>query len=57
MGFATKEGDAYNVNLTEAGNDKLLGSGDLDIAVNVTVADVSEKARSKIEAVGGSVVE
>ncbi|MGN0099246.1 MAG: uL15m family ribosomal protein, partial [Candidatus Methanomethylophilaceae archaeon] len=57
MGFASKEGDVYNVNLTEAGIDKLLGSGNIDIKVNVTVADASEKARSKIEAVGGSVVE
>ena len=57
MGFASKEGDVYNVNLTEAGIDKLLGSGNIDIKVNVTVADASEKARFKIEAVGGSVVE
>ena len=57
MGFATKEGDAYNVNLTEAGIDKLLGNGNITVAVNVTVAEASEKARSKIEAVGGSVVE
>ena len=57
MGFASKEGDAYNVNLSDAGIDKLLGNGNVDFAVNVTVAEVSEKARSKIEAVGGSIVE
>ena len=55
LGFAAKEGDVYNVNLTEAGIDKLLGTG--NIAVNVTVAEVSEKARAKIEAAGGSIVE
>ena len=57
MGFASKEGDKYNVNLTEAGIDKLLGNGSIEFAVDVTVAEVSEKARSKIEAVGGSIVE
>ncbi len=57
MGFATKEGDAYKLDLTEAGIDKLLGNGNIDVAVNVTVASVSEKAREKIEAAGGSIVE
>ena len=57
MGFATKEGDAYNVDLTAAGIDKLLGNGNIVSKVNVTVAEISDKARSKIEAVGGSIVE
>lgn len=57
MGFATKEGDAYKLNLTDAGIDKLLGNGNIDFAVNVTVDAVSEKAREKIEAAGGSIVE
>ena len=56
-GYATREGDVYNVNLTEAGIDKLLGNGNLDVAVNVTVSSVSEKAREKIVEAGGSVVE
>lgn len=57
MGFAAKEGDAFNVDLTAAGIDKLLGNGNIGVAMNVTVADCSEKAREKIEAVGGSIVE
>jgi len=57
MGFASKEGDAYKLDLTEAGIDKLLGNGNIDIAVNVTVESVSEKAREKIEAAGGSIAE
>ena len=57
MGFAAKEGDAYKLDLTEAGIDKLLGNGNIDFAVNVTVDAVSEKAREKIEAAGGSIVE
>ncbi len=57
MKFATKDGEVYTVNLTEAGIDKLLGNGNIDFAVNVIVSDVSEKARAKIEAAGGSIVE
>lgn len=57
MGFATKEGDGYKVDLTEAGIDKLLGNGCIDVAVTVIVAEASEKARAKIEAAGGSVAE
>lgn len=56
-GFAVKEGDSYSVNLTEAGYDKLLGNGNIDVAVKVTVAQSSEKARLKIEASGGSISE
>ncbi len=57
MGFATKDGDKYVVNLTDAGIDKLLGSGSVDIAIDVTVAEVSVKAKEKIEAAGGSITE
>jgi large subunit ribosomal protein L15 len=57
MGFGVKEGDTYNINLTDAGVDKLLGSGSIDVAVNVTVAEVSAKAREKIESSGGSIAE
>jgi len=57
MGFAAKEGEGYKLNLTEAGIDKLLGNGNIDFAINVTVDSVSEKAREKIEAAGGSIAE
>lgn len=57
MGFAKKEGEAYTVNLSEAGIDKLLGNGSISIAVNVTVAEASEKAREKITGAGGSIAE
>ncbi|MCL2295680.1 MAG: 50S ribosomal protein L15 [Methanomassiliicoccaceae archaeon] len=57
MGFAVKEGDMYNINLTNAGIDKLLGNGNIDIPVKVTVSQVSAKAREKIEASGGSIAE
>ena len=57
LGFAAKEGDIYNINLTNAGIDKLLGNGNIDVAVNVTVSVASVKAHEKIEAAGGSIVE
>jgi large subunit ribosomal protein L15 len=57
MGYAAKDGDKYTVNLTEAGIDKLLGTGDINIAVSVTVSQISAQARAKIEASGGSVAE
>ncbi|MCL2032989.1 MAG: 50S ribosomal protein L15 [Methanomassiliicoccaceae archaeon] len=57
MGFAVKEGDMYNINLTDAGIDKLLGNGSIGIPVKVTVSQVSAKAREKIEASGGTIAE
>ncbi|MDR0523274.1 MAG: 50S ribosomal protein L15 [Candidatus Methanoplasma sp.] len=57
LGFAAKTGDTYNINLTDAGIDKLLGNGNIGVPVNVTVAQASEKAREKIAAAGGSIVE
>ncbi|MCL2786282.1 MAG: 50S ribosomal protein L15 [Methanomassiliicoccaceae archaeon] len=55
--YAVKDGASYVVDLTKAGVDKLLGTGDIDIAVNVTVSQISAQARAKIEASGGSVAE
>ena len=55
--FAKKDGEKYTVNLTDAHIDKLLGSGNIDIAVDVTVAEASAKAKEKIEAAGGSIAE
>ncbi len=57
LGFASKDGDVYTINLSEAGIDKLLGNGNVCRAMKVTVAEISEKARSKIVEAGGSVVE
>jgi large subunit ribosomal protein L15 len=57
LGFADKKGDMYNINLTDAGVDKLLGNGDIGVAVTVIVSQVSDKAREKIEAAGGKIAE
>ena len=45
------------INVGDAGIDKLLGNGSIGFAVNVTVAEASEKAREKIAEAGGSVAE
>ncbi len=46
---------ADNIDLEKFGIDKLLGSGQLNTAINVTVAHASAKAVEKVEAAGGSV--
>ncbi|MCQ2085865.1 MAG: 50S ribosomal protein L15 [archaeon] len=55
-GFAKKNGDICDVDLTSAGIDKLLGTGSISIKANVKVADISASALKKIQAVGGSVI-
>ncbi|MCL2607874.1 MAG: 50S ribosomal protein L15 [Methanomassiliicoccaceae archaeon] len=57
LGFATKDDKSYKVDLTGAGIDKLLGTGNINIAVDVTVSQISAQARAKIESSGGSVTE
>jgi len=44
------------INLTEMGIDKLLGSGKINAAITVTVENWSASAQSKVEAAGGSIV-
>tara|TARA_B100000029_G_scaffold194226_2_gene192264 strand:+ start:6629 stop:7057 length:429 start_codon:yes stop_codon:yes gene_type:complete len=48
------EGDS--IDLGELGYDKLLGSGRIDRALEITVAAASARAIEKVEAAGGSVV-
>ena len=55
LGYGSKDGDAYSIDLTAAGIDKLLGSGSIAFKVNVSVYEASAKAVEKIEAAGGSV--
>ena len=47
--------DSDSINLTEMGYDKLLGSGSIDRALNITVGSASARAIEKVEAAGGSV--
>lgn len=53
--FATKKGDAYDLDLTKSKFKKVLGSGKISIAVNVTVDSASASAVEKISAAKGSV--
>lgn len=48
------EGDS--INLGQMGYDKLLGSGRIDRALEITVAAASARAIEKVEAAGGSVI-
>ena len=54
-GAATKKGSAYVVDLTKTQYTKLLGSGEITIAVEVTVDTASASAVAKIEAAKGKV--
>ena len=44
-----------SINLGELGIDKLLGSGRINAAIRVTVANASASAIKRVEAAGGSV--
>lgn len=48
------EGDS--IDLGQLGYDKLLGSGRIDRALEITVAAASARAITKVEAAGGSVI-
>jgi len=49
------EADGGTINLTEMGIDKLLGTGQIKTALNITVEAASPRAVEKVEAAGGSV--
>jgi len=52
---ATKSGDTYTINLGSVNIQKVLGRGEINKKVNVTVKKASERAVQKIEAAGGKV--
>lgn len=54
-GAATQKGKAVMVDLTKLGYDKLLGTGDVDLAITVKVSQASKSAIEKIEKAGGKV--
>jgi len=55
-GKATKEGEIYKLNATAIGFTKLLGSGNLDKKVEVTIGHASSKAVERVQEAGGKVV-
>lgn len=52
---ATKSGNSYNINLNEVNIQKLLGRGDINRTMNISVNKASKRAIEKIEAAGGKV--
>lgn len=56
-GYAVKEGKIVKVDLTKMGVDKLLGSGQIGVAVEVVVAAYTETAKHKVEESGGHILE
>ena len=53
--IAKKSADTYNINLNEINIQKLLGRGQINKKINVSVNKASKKAIEKIEAAGGKV--
>ncbi len=56
QGFATLDGDIYEVDLEKMGIKKLLGKGKVDRKLRVKVKYVSSNAERKIEEAGGEVI-
>ena len=56
-GFATRKGSKWSVDLTKMGVDKLLGSGRIGTPVSIKVAEASAKAKEKLKAAGGELIE
>jgi large subunit ribosomal protein L15 len=52
---ATKSGNTYAINLKDINVQKILGRGEINKKINVTVNKASERAIQKIEAAGGKV--
>ncbi len=54
-GFAQSKEGQYEVNLTAAGFDKLLGGGNVKVPMKIIVASATPKAVEKVEEAGGEV--
>ncbi len=55
-GFAEKSGSFYEVNLNEAGYDKLLSGGKARLQMKIKVSNTSERAVSKVQESGGEII-
>lgn len=55
LGTTGKE-NKFELNLSEMGIDKLLGSGIIDKSIVIRVRSASEGARKKIESLGGKIL-
>jgi large subunit ribosomal protein L15 len=52
---ATKSANSYNINLNEINIQKLLGKGEINRTINISVNKASKRAIEKIEAAGGKI--
>ena len=52
---AIKSGNSYSINLNEINIQKILGRGEINKTINITVNKASKKAIEKIEKAGGKV--
>ncbi|MFX1567912.1 MAG: uL15m family ribosomal protein [Promethearchaeota archaeon] len=52
---AIKSGNTYNINLNESNIQKVLGRGEINKVINITVNKASQKAIEKVEAAGGKI--
>ena len=52
---ATKTGNTYTINLKDINIQKILGRGDINKKINLTVDKASKRAIEKIESAGGKV--
>lgn len=52
-GYATKKGNAYEINLNDAGYQKLLSKGNTNKQLSITVNYASESVAQKLNAAGG----
>jgi large subunit ribosomal protein L15 len=52
---AIKSGNTYNINLNEINIQKVLGRGEINKAINITVNKASKRAIEKVEAAGGKI--
>ena len=52
---ATKSGNSYSINLNEINIQKLLGNGEINKTINISVNKASKRAIEKIEAAGGKI--
>ncbi|MFQ5837577.1 MAG: uL15m family ribosomal protein [Thermoplasmata archaeon] len=55
-GFAQRRDGGYEVNLTAAGIQKLLGRGNVNVPLRIIVPSATAKATEKVEKAGGELV-
>ena len=53
--IATKTGNTYIVNLNDINIQKILGRGEINKKINISVNKASKQAMEKIEAAGGKI--